>query len=482
MIARLKSGVDRTFTQNAIARNVSVLVSGTVATQLLAVAFAPVLTRLYTPEDFGLLGVYGSLLALIGVVSSLRYEQVIPLPDNDNDAANVTILSFVVVLVFSLLSILAVVFFADEIADTFDSPLLADYLWLLPLGVFFSGIYNVFSYWAVRKKNFSTIAGTRVRQLLTTIVIQLGACRFGGVSLLLAQVAGQTMGAMILARQALKGAAFKQVSRVKIVYVAKRYRQFPLFSTLSGFFNTAGLQLPPLMFAAYFGSSSAGLYILANRILSLPMSVIGSAIGQVFLSHGAETRCPEALGALVRKVHSSLSQLVAPLVAILAIAGPDLFALVFGEPWRSAGTISRWLAPWLYLVSITMPLSRLFTIRERQAQSFFFQGLLLIARVLAILFGYYVGDFYIAVVSFSLASAASRFVLLFVLLKDFYDNNFLVFKPIFISIFWATLLSSPLIIYKIFFGFEINYFLATLIFTSLNFTLRYFFLYREYIK
>ncbi len=188
MIDQTKTHLRRLLPKNAFARGFSVLVGGTAGAQLLTVLAAPLLTRLYSPEDFGLLAVYASLLALIGVVSSLRYELAIPLPEDDVEAANVAVLSLILVGISTLLSGALVWQLGPAIADALSVPALADYFWLLPAGVLLGGAYTVFNYWSVRTKRFSTIASTRIRQSLATLAIQLAVFKLGGLVLLLGRV------------------------------------------------------------------------------------------------------------------------------------------------------------------------------------------------------------------------------------------------------------------------------------------------------
>lgn len=392
--------------KSAFVRGVGVLVGGTAGAQLLAVLAAPLLTRLYTPEDFGLLAVYASLLGLIAVIASLRYELAIPLPEDDAEAANVAVLSLILVGVTTLLAGILTALLREPISNALGVPQLAPYLWLLPLGVLAGGVYNVFNYWAVRTKRFTTIAGTRIAQSLTTLFIQLAAFKLGGIALLFGQVAGQSAGTVRLGRAALASGGFSAVSWVGIKQVARRYQRFPIFSTWEGLANTAGLQLPPLLFATLFGTAAAGLYSLANRVLSLPLSLIGNAIGQVFFSRAADARRNGQLGPLVAQLHAKLAHIGLPPAVLTMLIGADLFALVFGSEWRQAGEFAQWMAPWLYLVFVSSPLSTLFAVAEQQKQGLAFQLILLVSRLLAIGVGAWIGDLSITVMLFTGASAA----------------------------------------------------------------------------
>ena len=392
--------------KSAFARGVGVLVGGTAGSQLLVVLAAPLLTRLYTPEDFGVLAVYASLLGLIAVIASLRYELAIPLPEDAAEAANVAALSLILIGVNTLLAGVLTIFLRQPISSALGVPQLAPYLWLLPLGVLTGGVYNVFNYWAVRTKRFGTIAGTRIAQSLATLFIQLATFKLGGIALLVGQVAGQSAGTVRLGRAAFAGGGFSTVSWTGIKQAARRYQRFPLFSTWEGLANTAGLQLPPLLFAMLFGSAAAGLYSLANRVLSLPLSLIGNAIGQVFFSNAAEARRNGQLGPLVAQLHSRLAHIGLPPAVIIMLIGADLFEFVFGAQWRQAGEFAQWMAPWLYLVFVSSPLSTLFAVTEKLKQGLAFQVILLAARLVAIGLGAWIGDLAMTVMLFTGASAA----------------------------------------------------------------------------
>ncbi|MCC5881193.1 MAG: oligosaccharide flippase family protein [Halomonas sp.] len=406
MLNRLVIPARKLLPTQAFARGVSVLVGGTAGAQLLTLLAAPLLTRLYGPEDFGLLAVYGGLLALFTVVASGRYQLAIPLPETQREAAEVLALSLLLVSLTTLGALLLVGLGGRGLAELLGVPALTPWLWLLPLGVAFAGTYQAVTHWAVRTRAFSTIAATRIKQSLALLFIQLAASPIGAGGLLLGHAAGQGAGTLTLARPALRAIKEHRIGPVGMWSAARRYRKFPLFSTWSGLFNTLGKQLPPLLFAALFSPLAAGLYALAHRVLAMPMALIGEAVGKVFFASAAEAHRRGELGALVAKVHAVLAQVAMPPAIVLVLIGPDLFALVFGERWREAGEFARWMAPWLYLVFVTSPLSHLFSVLERQGQGLIFQTVMLVVRVAAIAIGAAADDLLLTVALFSLGSAA----------------------------------------------------------------------------
>lgn len=405
MITQVKTQLRRLLPKNAFARGVSVLVGGTASVQVLLVLSAPLLTRLYSAEDFGLLAVYASLLSLIGVISSLRYELAIPLPEDDGEAANILVLCLILIVTSTILTCVIVFMLGSAIAAALGVPKLAGYLWLLPVGVLLTGFYSVFNYWALRTKRFTTVAGTKLRQALTTIAVQLAAFKFGGIALVLGHIAGQGVGTTTLGLQALKNAGLAGVGFGALKKVMTRYKQFPIFSTWAGFMNSAGQQLPPLIFAALFSPAAAGLYALAHRVLTLPMSLVGAAIGQVFFATAAAAHRAGNLGQLVAQLNAKLVHIALPLAILLVFLGPTFFAVVFGQQWRLAGEMSQWMAPWLYFQFISSPISTVFSITERQGHALVFQSTLLVLRIIAIAIGTIIGDLLVAVAIFSMLSA-----------------------------------------------------------------------------
>lgn len=375
-----KKILSKVLPKNKFARGVSVLIGGTAGAQLLSVLAAPILTRLYSPDDFGMLAVFTALLTFFTVISAGRYELTIPLPDSEQDAADLTVLGFSLVLCTTIISAFIFIIWPQKIATIINTPQLANYLWIIPLGVFFLGSYQVFNKWAVRKKQFTVIAKTRIYQSVGTLAIQLGGHSLGPLALMGGHATGQGIGASGLAYSALKRPELKKISWRNIKKQAYRYRDFPVFSTWTALFNTASLQFAPIMFIAMFGATVTGLYALTLRMLTLPSSLIGNAVGSVFLSEAPKAKREGNLAELVTKLHSRLAMAGALPLVVLLLFGPSLFALVFGEEWRKAGVYSQWMAPWIYLQFQWSPLSTLTSVLELQKQALISQVLTFTCR------------------------------------------------------------------------------------------------------
>lgn len=344
------------------------MAGGTATGQAIVVAASPILTRIYTPEEFGVLAVFGSLLGILGVVASLRYDLAIPLPEKDQEAVNVMALSLLVAMAFSAITAAIVIPFGKPIGLFFDVPMLGDYIWLLPLSLLLMGVYQVFNNWAVRKRLFPVIAKTKILQSSSMVIVQAAGYAAGPLALIVGRIFGQVAGLSSLGGKTLQNIKASNVwpSYSGVTAAAAKYRSFPVYSSWSGLLSTGGPQVPPILFSLFYGASAAGVYYLAHRVIALPLSVLGGSITSVFMPDAVEALRENRLQTVVANVHRTLSYVAMPPAVALFLTAPEVFVYAFGESWAEAGIVVRWLTPMLFLQFVVSPLSRTFTVLQRQ--------------------------------------------------------------------------------------------------------------------
>jgi len=356
-------------------RSVATIASGTATAQLLLALATPVLTRLYTPADYGTLAVYSSTLTVLLVVASLRYEVAIPLPEDEPTAASLLLLSFTLLAGMATILSLAIWAGGDRFVAAARVPALQPYLWLVPIGFLGGGTYQALSYWAIRRSAFGRIARTKLSQGVGQVGSQvaLGAARAGAPGLLIGDVIGRVAGGGGLAMLAWRDRPASLVTPKSLAAAARSYRRFPLLTTWAGLFNIGSLQLPSILFSASFGVAAAGLYALSYKMLVLPTMLVGQAVGQVFLSRAASVaREPERLRQLTERIALVLFACGLPVFAAIALSGPRLFAIVLGAQWEQAGRYAQVLAPWFVVWLVSNPLSGLLSVREWQGSALAF--------------------------------------------------------------------------------------------------------------
>ncbi|NEP01160.1 MAG: oligosaccharide flippase family protein [Symploca sp. SIO2E9] len=372
----LLKGLKQSLLGSQFAQNVAVIAGGTLLGQGLVVLASPIITRLYTPADFGVLAVYTSILSILTVAASMRYELAIPLPRKEEDAANLLVLSLSIVLCISLHLGIVVWLFGDQLINWLNIPALKSYLWLLPLGLLAAGVHQVFNYWAVRKKEFSLIAQTKLRQGFGIVFVQLGLglLQLRPIGLLAGDMMGRSSGSWTLATFACRrdSQALKSVNIEGMRRVGYRFIGFPLISTGSAILNSAGLYIPSILLATFYGTQAAGYFALGQRVITIPMTLLGQSVAKVYFAEASNLvrQNPSALVSLFQKSVSRMLILgIAPMI-LLGITAPWIFKSVFGAAWIEAGQYVSVLSLPYLVHFIVVPLSQTLNILERQDLQF----------------------------------------------------------------------------------------------------------------
>lgn len=374
------------------------LVSGTTFAQILTVLASPVLTRLFTPKDFGIFTLYLSILDILTVVACLRYELAIMLPKEDGEAANLFTASLFFTTLISLLTIPLIWLGGDLLVDLLNSPGLARYLWWIPPSVFFAGLFLALNYWDSRRGRYDRLSVRRVINSLLNIVLQVAAGltrATGAGGLVGGYFGGSALSTLILSREVWRDnrALFLQSVRLSsIIEGLKRYRKFPLYDTWSALFNSLARQLPNFLLSAFFFSTVVGYYGVAYRVLRLPMMLVGTSINQVFYQRAAQARND---GTLPEVVDGTFRRLVVfgmfPML-LLMLAGQEIFAFAFGAVWAEAGVYAQILSLATFFIFITSPLTGLMSVFEKQEIGLVFNITLLATRAASFVIGGLLND------------------------------------------------------------------------------------------
>lgn len=393
MIHLVKNGYQRLM-KGSFLRGVLVLASGTALGQVVMVLASPILTRVFSPAEFGLLASFTALASVLGVVASWRYEMAVVLPEDEVEAANVVGLSVFVSVWMSALAALIIIPFRGQIAKVIDGGMATSWLPLIPLSLLIAGISQTLNYWSTRQKSYKRLATSRVIQSVVTITTQLMLGLVGvGVplGLIWGQLLGQVGAAIVLARETWRNESsllFSSVRPQRAYSVAIEYRKFPQYSVPNGLLNIASQQLPGMLFPAFFGTGELGLFYLAQRMFSIPMSFIGQSFEQVFYQRASEHKLNRAeLINLVSKSYRSLGLIVCGPALVLFIVAPSLFGYVFGGDWAVAGVYLRYLLPWMTVRFVVSPSTAMFPILNQQDTSLWYEVVLFISRLSIVLVG-----------------------------------------------------------------------------------------------
>ena len=352
---------------NSVFRGMAKLAAGSAAARVVGVATTPLITRLYAPADYGALSIFTSLIAMIMPFVAFQYPSAIPLPRHNSVAVNLITAVIALKIVTLAIISLGAAFFALHIGRIAQTSFTGSYIFLLMLGIIGSGVYEVGSMYATRRRDYNGIARTLLVQSLAGRLVQLalGLLDFKAFGLLIGQIISQSAGAGSLWRALLQDLKKYRcrISVRRMCFALKRYRAFPIFRLPAQLLLSVSTETPLLFVAAIYSTSIAGQFGLAVSMTALPMRLFGKAITSAYYAEVAALgkKAGAEIYALTKQVTVRMAVLsVLPTVTLLAFGEP-LFALVFGENWRMAGAIagllSITLAPQLICGGITQGLA-----------------------------------------------------------------------------------------------------------------------------
>lgn len=390
-------------------RNFTKLLSANVVAQVIGLVVYPILTRMYAPEDFGLLNLFLSIGGVLAILSTAEYYYAIVLPKEEKDAEQVLGVGVLWLVATTVLVGLSVVF-SRPISLLFKSPNLVSYYWLMPLYVFAMGAWNLLNYWYIRHKEYNPISRYQVSQNVLSSGGKLGM-GWGGVlqggmiySVVVAPLIS-LLSSWVSARKTLLP-ALRRISWRGVCEQACVYRNFPYFVLPRSFVNMLAGQMPILLLTPFFGGEAVGLLSLAILLGYTPIGTITRAIYQVMYQHTMEqVHEQKPIGQIFRKFILSASAIIIPVFVGLWFVLPDLTAWLLGAEWHVSGEYIRWMLPWLYVSLLSCSINYLFDVFMQQKWGLFFEVMLAVMRVAGLCIGVWAGNFMLAIMCYSFFTA-----------------------------------------------------------------------------
>jgi O-antigen/teichoic acid export membrane protein len=397
--------------RGGFAHRAGTLFGATAAGQAITIAAAPLITRLYQPVHFGSMAVFASIAAILTAVSTAQYHSAVVLPENERDG-------FAIMLgAWCLAFATAVAVLCAALAESVMSgrtPIVGAGLALYVLSL---GVNEAANHWLMRRGEYSVLAANRLGVVILGTLLTLGFGVSGRLSegLIAGLVIGQTVPAAIVALYVAKKWTATSVlpSRATVTGQLRRYKRFPIYALPGELVNSLTNALPVLLITRFFGAHVSGLFALTQRMLGMPIALIARAILDVFKQRASRDfattgRCDD----IYRKTFVTLCVIGIPGFGLIALTAPEVFALVFGEQWRTSGEYARILAPMFLLRFIIGPLSYTLYIAERQRLDLALQVLLLLSTGGSLTLGLLTGSPRAGLIAFSAAYSAIYLVYL----------------------------------------------------------------------
>jgi lipopolysaccharide exporter len=377
---------------NSFIKGFVTLFSGNVVAQIIPFLFAPILSRIFTNEEFAIQANFIAIVGIISIVAGGRYELALVLPKTDRKAMNLLGLSFGLIVIISILSF-SILLLEDQIVRLYETSALNQYLILVPIGVFINAIIALFLNWLVRTRKYHSISLVKIVQSVSVNMgfIILGFFKFGTSGLIWGWILGLIVTAILLFYSVKKDLKPDQISKKDVLAVSKEYKDFPLVNSLHAFSDLFFSQfILFLIITKEFGLVPLGLFFMMNKYLKAPIRVIGSAVGQVYYKEANDQR--ERQENVFKTLMYSV-KLVAvfavPICLVILLFGPEIFQWYLGADWRQSGVYAQIMAVPILFNFLVSPISSTTLIYKKQKTALLISLIGYAASVIALEIGVY---------------------------------------------------------------------------------------------
>ena len=341
LLNRLRSSFGLYVKKGTFLNHFLVLSSGTVLGQLISVLASPLLTRLYSPADFGLFALFTAMVSTFTPAVCGKYEIALIVPKSNDHGKHLLGIAIYFALFISIILFVVMLITGDTILSFLHTESLGKWSFVVPAALFITGLFNAVSYFSNRQKNYTALAQSRIFRniVCVTVTVAGGLLAIGFSGLLLGYMVSALVAAIFLIYK--NYTKFSPLvmrlesAKTKIFY---QYADYPLYNATTGLLNGLALTLPVFFLSRYFPENIVGYFAIVGQMSQKPLDFISYSVSQIHLKKTADLINQK------KPITPYLFKLTFVLVAVVALPtltmifwGPNIFSFILGNEWRVAG-------------------------------------------------------------------------------------------------------------------------------------------------
>lgn len=353
----------------------SILLSGTVFSQVSLILASPVLTRLYGPSDFGEYALFTSLSGLVASISTGQYESAILLTKSKSESINLACVPIALATLVSFYLLLLTGFLKENYF--YGLRTYTQFIQLLLIGTVVNSAYQSLYYLQLKDGHYKRISISKVLYSISNISCSIFLAFTDEIAhkLIFALLIGRTASLFFLLLSFLKNSLpiIGFIKPKKILKIIKQYKDFPMYSMPQALTDSFRDNALNMLISSTYGINTLGIYSLSQRILNIPLSFFSSSISQVFYQKASKASLesqPHLVSGLAQKVALFSCMGIALPILLCSAFFPLFFEKMFGSEWLDAGYIALVIAPWLLAKFVSSCISTMPIIFNRQKTFF----------------------------------------------------------------------------------------------------------------
>ncbi len=399
------------------------LTSGTLGAYILPIIFLPILTRIYSPSEFSLYAIYITIVQIVAMFSTFKFDLAISITNDYQDRANLLRVS-----ILNMLFSTAVIFLLFLFFSIYYNILPFLLVCLIPSGIILHCLYaHVIYNWLLSKKKLKYISIGKIFFGILSSSLPIIVFLFFDLKNYFYIILSHQISLLVVILFILINIYSKNFSKIlflildikinDIIIIFNKYKKYAIFSSPSSLMNIFGIWFPVLFFWFFFDDQYVSLFFLSHRVVTFPLHVLGDSIGKIFYSEASENIKKGILNKVITKYFKLLFHIAFPFLVLSITFTPILFDYIFSSDWSEASIFVQILAPLFFIRLLGSPLSTIPTILHKQEIEFKFQVTLFGVRLIMLIIGVLLNDVFLTLILFSVGSAFCWLFYLFIILK-----------------------------------------------------------------
>ena len=422
----IKDNIKSLFKFGSFKKNITIMFSGTVFSQAIYLLFYPILTRIYSPADFGQYAIFITFLSVFSIIVTGQYELTILLPKKEK---NYKYLVYSAIFLAFLLSIVATVllFISFPLWEKYNLINTYSLLGVLGISILINALYQTGIYISLRNKAFKAISIVNIINVVFSISFQyiFSRTELRDIGLIIGYMVGTLVTMIILFF--INKKVFSLELNVRDLFkngkrVLARYKDFPLLNLPATLVNLLANQSPQILLNS-FNQSIVGYFALSQKVLGSPVTLFSTSVSHVFKEKASsDYRIKGNCRPIFVKTFKSLLLISIIPFLLIFIFAPLAVPIIFGAEWEPAGIYIRALTLMYFFKFTVSPLSYVIIIAEKQKLNLILQSLLLVLTIISIGYGIYIGKPLVSIILYSL-SYSIIYLLFFLISLKFAKND-----------------------------------------------------------
>ncbi|HIP13151.1 MAG TPA: hypothetical protein EYG73_10590 [Arcobacter sp.] len=399
------------FTQNILK-----MFTGAFLSQIIIVIGSLVLARLYSPEQFGELSLFISIVSIFSILATVRYENSLIVAKYNYELKYIKTFLYIASTLFSLAIFLLLLVLDTNILVYFK---IENFYILIPLMILVYALSQIFTNLNVKDKSFKTIANSKIWMAFFALALQV---IFYYLDLELGLIYGYTIGYIVAAFILYKNIynPFPLfLEKKRIITLLTKYSYFFKHGLPADFINNLATNITPILIAIWFDMQIAGLYFLGYRIINLPLQLISASVGKVYFQKASEMyhHNSKDLYYFTKKIVVTLFLIISLPLLILFFYAPEILGFILGQEWSESGVYISLLTVMFLFRTMFSPISNIAEVTQKVYISLYFSVFILVTTIISLYIGHLYSNFNLAILLISLFGAYGYFMLLVYFLR-----------------------------------------------------------------